>query len=83
MTGTRQPYTDGRFAGTGPVLGVRDPATDEQIAEVGTNTPAEIERAVLAARRAFDAGEWPRLALAERVAVLARMPTTWTRIARN
>jgi aldehyde dehydrogenase (NAD+) len=73
LTGVRRPYLDGKFTGTGPLLPVRDPATGEPVAEVATNTAAEIEQAVRAARRAFDDGPWPRLAVAERVAILSAM----------
>src|ERR1700722_17035067 len=47
-----------------------NPATEEVIARVPRATPREAERAILAARRAFDDGPWPRLPLNERARIL-------------
>ena len=58
-----EPAEGGRFA-------VIDPATEQPIAEVAAATAADVDRAVKAARRAFDAGPWPRLSGGERAAVL-------------
>ncbi|GAA3975411.1 aldehyde dehydrogenase [Actinomadura viridis] len=70
------PYTDhhidGAFspgAGTLPVVAPRDGRT---IARVAAADAADVDRAVAAARRAFDEGPWPRLAPAERKAALLR-----------
>ncbi len=46
------------------------PATGEQVAEFPVATPADVDRAVKAARRAFDEGPWPRTRANERVRVL-------------
>src|ERR1700740_3100845 len=46
------------------------PATEEVIAVVPQATVAEAERAILAARRAFDEGPWPRMTRAERSRIL-------------
>ncbi|WP_371658516.1 aldehyde dehydrogenase family protein [Streptomyces sp. NBC_00280] len=54
-------------------LVVRNPATEELIAEVPQSSLTDVRRAVEAARRAFDEGPWPRLKPAERAAVLLRM----------
>ncbi|WP_327186086.1 aldehyde dehydrogenase family protein [Streptomyces sp. NBC_01334] len=62
--------TDGRS--DTPVT-VRNPATQERVAEVPGSSPADVRQAVEAARRAFDEGPWPRLRPAERAAVLLRM----------
>src|SRR6516165_7533435 len=69
----RQSYVDGRFvSGDGPALAVENPATEESIAEIETLTLAQMEEAVLAARRAFDRGGWSGLRREERIdAVLA------------
>jgi acyl-CoA reductase-like NAD-dependent aldehyde dehydrogenase len=48
----------------------RHPATGEQVAEFPVATPADVDRAVRAARRAFDEGPWPRSRAGERVRVL-------------
>ncbi|RAY12650.1 aldehyde dehydrogenase [Actinomadura craniellae] len=56
----------------GDRLGVISPSTEEVVGEVPVATPADIDRAVDAARAAFDDGPWPRLAPGERAAILAR-----------
>src|SRR5262245_23669443 len=56
-------------------LGVSSPPTEEVVGEVPVATTADIDRAVAAARSAFDEGPWPRMAPAERAAVLARAAT--------
>src|SRR5947208_7600513 len=48
----------------------RHPATGEQVAAFPVATPADVDRAVTAARRAFDEGPWPRTRAGERVRVL-------------
>ena len=50
-----------------------NPATGEALAEVALAGPEDIERAVAAARRAFDEGPWPRMKPVERGRVLARV----------
>ncbi|MEW2354478.1 aldehyde dehydrogenase [Spirillospora sp. NPDC029432] len=55
--------------GTAPVVSPRDGRTIAQVASAGT---ADVDRAVGAARRAFDDGPWPRLPPAERKAALLR-----------
>ena len=46
------------------------PATGEQVAEFPVATPADVDRAVKAARRAFDEGPWPHARAGERFRVL-------------
>ena len=46
------------------------PATGEQVAAFPVATPADVDRAVKAARRAFDEGPWPHARAGERVRVL-------------
>ena len=48
------------------------PSTEEVIATVPDATKGDIDRAVAAARQAFDHGPWPRMSASERGAVLAR-----------
>jgi 5-carboxymethyl-2-hydroxymuconic-semialdehyde dehydrogenase len=50
-----------------------NPATNEPIATAPVASPADVERAVQAARRAFDEGPWPRLPAAERARILRRI----------
>ena len=47
-------------------LSVINPATEEVVAQVAAAGPVEVDRAVAAARTAFDEGPWPRLTPAER-----------------
>ncbi|ALJ19264.1 aldehyde dehydrogenase [Microbacterium sp. No. 7] len=49
---------------------VISPFTEQPIAQVPAGTVADIDRAVAAARKAFDEGPWPRMTLAERIDVL-------------
>jgi acyl-CoA reductase-like NAD-dependent aldehyde dehydrogenase len=53
-------------------FGVVSPSTEEVIGHVPLAEAADVDRAVAAARQAFDEGSWPRLAPAERAEVLAR-----------
>ncbi len=65
---TYQMYIDGQWtdAADGGVDEVVDPATEEVVAQVPRATLADAERAVKAAREAFEHGEWPRLTAQER-----------------
>lgn len=58
---------------TDDVIEVVSPHTEEVVGRVPEGSPADIERAVAAARQAFDAGDWPRMTPAERGAALARL----------
>src|SRR5262245_45977981 len=50
-----------------------DPWTREPWAEVALGGRADADRAVAAARTAFDTGPWPRMSFAERGAILHRL----------
>ncbi len=52
---------------------VLDPATGEVMGEAPVSTAADVDRAVAAAKRAFDAGSWSRAVPAERAAALLRL----------
>ena len=58
-------------AGTG-TIDVISPHSEEVVGRVPDGTTADIDRAVAAARDAFDNGEWPRLAPEERIAAVQR-----------
>ncbi|MDN3555574.1 aldehyde dehydrogenase [Halomonas maura] len=68
-------YIDDAFvdAEGGATLTTTNPATGEALAEVASCDAADAERAVSAARRAFDGGAWSRLAPGKRKAVLLRL----------
>ncbi|MFC1403402.1 MULTISPECIES: aldehyde dehydrogenase [Streptacidiphilus] len=59
-------------AGTG-TIDVVSPHTEERIGQVPEGTSGDIDRAVAAAREAFDHGPWPRMSPTERAAVLGRL----------
>src|SRR5689334_18918672 len=59
-------------SGTG-TIDVISPTTEEVIARVPDGNEADIDRAVAAAREAFDNGPWPRMSGAERAAVMANL----------
>ncbi len=54
-------------------IDVISPHTEEVIGRVPDGTEADMDRAVAAAREAFDHGPWPRLAPAERAAAVGRL----------
>jgi betaine-aldehyde dehydrogenase len=64
--GQWQPSVDGQIV---PVI---SPASEEPIAHVMLGSVQDIDRAVTAAREAFDNGPWPRMSPLERAQVLAR-----------
>jgi aldehyde dehydrogenase (NAD+) len=51
---------------------VISPHTEEVVGRVPEATTADVDRAVEAARRAFDEGPWPRLSAEERIAAVQR-----------
>ena len=57
----------------GTPIDVVSPHTEEPIARVAGAGPAGVDRAVAAARRAFDDGPWPRLDPADRIAAVRRL----------
>jgi acyl-CoA reductase-like NAD-dependent aldehyde dehydrogenase len=67
-------YIDGSWTDSdgASVLTVLNPATEEVIGTVPEGTVADVERAVAAARRAFDSGPWPSLTVRERAAAMLR-----------
>ena len=78
---TRGLFIDGSWTDGvgGDTLEVLNPATEETIAEVPQASPADIDTAVTAARRAFDDGPWPTMNPVERGSILAAMADELTR----
>ena len=72
---TWQLYVDGKWveAQGGRTYALPNPATEEEIARAPDAGVADVDRAISAARRAFDEGPWPRTPLAERVALIERI----------
>jgi gamma-glutamyl-gamma-aminobutyraldehyde dehydrogenase len=69
-----QAFIDGRFvaARSGATFSTLNPATGQVLTEVAACDAEDVDSAVKAARAAFDAGVWSRLAPAERKAVMIR-----------
>ncbi|MGI0524123.1 aldehyde dehydrogenase family protein [Rhizobium giardinii] len=64
-------YIDGRFDGKETSYVDRNsPATGEMVARFASGEPADMDRAVAAARAAFDNGPWPQMSGMERAAML-------------
>ncbi|MEV4080588.1 aldehyde dehydrogenase [Nonomuraea fuscirosea] len=59
-------------AGTGTIE-VISPHTEEVVGSVPEGTTEDMDRAVAAARQAFDHGPWPRMTFAERAEVIGRL----------
>jgi aldehyde dehydrogenase (NAD+) len=78
---TYQLFIDGRWQAStsDEALEVVNPATEEVIGAVPQATPADVDRAVAAARRAFDEGPWPRMTPRERSAVMLQMAEVFDR----
>ena len=64
-------------AGTG-TLDVISPATEEVVGRVPDATNADMDRAVAAAREAFDHGPWPRMSPGERADIMAAVSAAIT-----
>ncbi|WP_328867158.1 aldehyde dehydrogenase [Streptomyces sp. NBC_00304] len=62
---------------TGPAgsdtIDIVSPVTEQVVGRVPHATPADVDKAVAAAREAFDHGPWPRATLAERIEVVTRI----------
>jgi len=57
-------------AASGETFATYNPATGEKIADVAKGDRSDAERAIAAARRAFDEGPWPQMSGAERATKL-------------
>ena len=68
-------FIDGQWSASaaGERIQVISPTTEQLIGHTPDANPTDMDRAVTAARRAFDKGPWPRMTPAERSAVLAKM----------
>ena len=75
MTDVLGPLIDGlrSDASSDDVTSVRNPATGEEIARVSRSSAEDADRAVEAAHRTFQAGEWRRAPVRERRDVLRRI----------
>src|SRR5208337_2978971 len=64
----RKMFIDGKWveAASGKTFPTYDPATGEVMAQVAEGDGEDINRAVQAARKAFDGGPWPEMTASER-----------------
>ena len=71
----KQLLIDGEWvdAVSGKTCAVEDPATQETIAHVAEGDAADIDKAVAAARRAFESGPWATMLPAERAKLVWRL----------
>ena len=63
---------------TGQRLTVISPHTEEPIGETPEASPEDVDRAVEAARKAFDDGPWPRLPVSERMEKIEKLAAVYT-----
>ena len=70
-----QLFIDGEYcdAASGETFATYEPATNTKFADVAKAGREDAERAIKAARKAFDEGPWPRMSGAERAAKLNKV----------
>ena len=66
----RESYVAGRWVAGDATIAVENPADESHVADVIATPLAEVERAILEARRSFDSGVWAGLAGTDRARVL-------------
>ena len=67
-------FIGGRWQkGSGEMVDVISPATEESVARVALPTIADADAAVIAARKAFDTGPWASMSASERITVCTRL----------
>ncbi len=73
-------YIGGRWQepSTGQRISVISPHTEQPIGETPQAAPRDVDLAVLAARKAFDDGPWPRLPVSERMEKIEKLTTVYT-----
>lgn len=75
LSGTKQLYIGGEWvdAANGSTFDTFDPATGERLTSVARGGPEDIDRAVSAARKAFNGGPWPTMKANERERLIWRV----------
>src|ERR1700733_13274217 len=75
VTSEHKMYIDGKFtsASAGKTFAVYNPATGEEICQVPEGDHVDVDRAVRAARRAFDGGAWRDISPSKRGQLLYRL----------
>ncbi|WP_319452898.1 MULTISPECIES: aldehyde dehydrogenase [unclassified Mycobacterium] len=74
-----QLFIDGEWTAPsgGAAIDVVSPHTEQVIGRAPAASPADVDRAVAAARAAFDTGPWPRLAPEARIAAVERLAAAY------
>ncbi|MGH9676746.1 MAG: aldehyde dehydrogenase family protein, partial [Candidatus Acidiferrum sp.] len=72
---TYKNYVNGEWiaSASGETLPVYDPSTEEVIAQVASSGPEDVDRAVKAARAAFDSGPWATTSAQDRGRILFKL----------
>ncbi|HPU28340.1 MAG TPA: aldehyde dehydrogenase family protein, partial [Phycisphaerae bacterium] len=80
-----QMYIDGKWTDSvsGRTLAVTNPANSQELARVALANAEDVDRAVRAARKAFDEGPWPRLDPLDRGRYLFRLAERLRKHAEN
>ncbi len=75
LSKTQQMFIDGRFmqAASGKTFPAYNPANGEVLTRVPEAESEDVERAVSAARRAFDNGPWPRMTPSARARIIFKL----------
>lgn len=75
LSATQYLFIAGQFVecASGRTFPVVDPSSGQEIARVPEGDERDIDKAVTAARRAFDSGPWPRLRPSERERIMLRL----------
>lgn len=75
LTGTKKLYINGEFVDSlsEKTFETYNPATGEVLATVAEAGPADIDRAVKAARKSFDEGPWSKMSAAERSRIMYKL----------
>ncbi len=60
-------------AQSGATFAVEDPATGQQLATVPAGDKADVDKAVAAARKAFESGPWPKISPIERGKLITKL----------
>lgn len=68
-----RPFIDGTETGSGELIERRAPGTDAVVSHIVSTDPADVERAIRAARTSFDDGRWADTTGFHRSAVLHRL----------
>jgi acyl-CoA reductase-like NAD-dependent aldehyde dehydrogenase len=79
MYDSRQLFIDGAWTAPSAdaVIEVISPHTEQVIGHAAAAAPADVDRAVAAARAAYDEGPWPRLTPGERIAAVERLAAAY------